>query len=174
MFQPSGVRWANIPQFHGPSLKCNFWNEFKFLNVKVLLIAEGKQVPPCKFPHLKRQFWDQVPIGNKICKFMWPVCTQAHFCKIIWRNLRLPHRYAVKTDPPCTFPSIILLLDHLSKIWGTTFWPSRQTHFWHLWPFGQKFVPQIFERWSSNKIIERNVQGGQILIFVSFCSIPMR
>ncbi len=26
-----------------------------------------------------------------------------------------------ETDPPCTFPLIILLLDHLSKIWGTTF-----------------------------------------------------
>ncbi len=33
----------------------------------------------------------------------------------------------MKTDPPCTFPSITLLLDHLSKIWRTTFtfekWP---------------------------------------------------
>ena len=27
-------------------------------------------------------------------------------------------------------------------------------HFWHPCPFGQKVVPQIFERWSSNKIIE--------------------
>ena len=24
----------------------------------------------------------------------------------------------------------------------------------HLWPFGQKVVPQIFERWSTNRIIE--------------------
>ncbi len=29
-----------------------------------------------------------------------------------------------KNRPPLYFPSIILLLDHLSKIWGTTFWPS--------------------------------------------------
>ncbi len=32
----------------------------------------------------------------------------------------------LKSDAPCTFPSIILLINHLLKIWGTTFWPSGQ------------------------------------------------
>ena len=38
-------------------------------------------------------------------------------------------------------------------------------HFRHPWPLGQKVVSQIFERWSSNRIIEGNVQGG--LFFVA-------
>ncbi len=28
------------------------------------------------------------------------------------------------------------------------------------WPLGQKVVPQIFERWSNNSIIEGNAQEG--------------
>ncbi len=51
------------------------------------------------------------------------------------KDLRLPNRYAVKTDPPCTFPSIILLRDHLSKIWGLTFWPSGQGCQWCVYIF---------------------------------------
>ena len=43
--------------------------------------------------------------------------------------------------PPCTFPSITLLLDHP-------------------WSLGQKKATQNFERWSSNRVIEANVQGG--------------
>ena len=31
-----------------------------------------------------------------------------------------------KSDPPCMLPSIIILLDHLSNIWVTTFWQSGQ------------------------------------------------
>ncbi len=53
--------------------------------------------------------------------------------------LRLEDTYAARhmkiRPPPCTFASITLLLDH------------------HLWPFGQSIVPQIFERWSSNRVI---------------------
>ncbi len=119
-------------------------------------------------------------------------------------KLRLEDMYGAKIGPPYTFPSIILLLDHLSKIRGTTFWPSDQrcqksvyifkvtfrgraeiqngricwffdsfhfssetrdhfqklTYFSHPWPFGQKVVPQIFERWPNNRIIKGNVQGG--------------
>ncbi len=32
------------------------------------------------------------------------------------------------------------------------------THFWHPLPLGPKNGPQIFERWSSNKVIWRNLQ----------------
>ncbi len=38
----------------------------------------------------------------------------------------LPSRCHQMSDPPCTFPSITLLLDHLSKICMILFWPSEQ------------------------------------------------
>ena len=55
-------------------------------------------------------------------------CFQCHFFlgklyMILLQALRLPDKYAVKTDPACMFPSIILLLDHLWKIWRATLWP---------------------------------------------------
>ncbi len=34
------------------------------------------------------------------------------------------------------------------------------THFWHLWPLGQKTYVQIFERQSGYKIIKQNVPEG--------------
>ncbi len=37
-------------------------------------------------------------------------------------QLRVLSRYDAKIIPPCSFPSTILLLDHLSEIWVTTFW----------------------------------------------------
>ncbi len=39
---------------------------------------------------------------------------------------------------------------------------KMQAHFWHPWPLGQKVVPPIFERWSSNKVMEGNVQEGSV------------
>ena len=42
-------------------------------------------------------------------------------------SLRLEDMCGAKIRPPlCRFPSIIQLLNHLLKIWGTTFWPSGQ------------------------------------------------
>ena len=51
---------------------------------------------------------------------------------------------------------------------GVTFtpWHHGVTYLWHLWSFGQNVVPQIFERWPSNKTIERNVQGGSDFCFI--------
>ncbi len=34
------------------------------------------------------------------------------------------------------------------------------THFYHLWPLGQKNDVQIFDRKSGCKIIKQNVSGG--------------
>ncbi len=59
-------------------------------------------------------------------------------------RLRLLDTYAAKSHPSCTFSSITPLLDHVSKI----------------------CMIQIFERWSSSRDIEGNVQGGS-----DFCMI---
>ncbi len=51
---------------------------------------------------------------------------------------------------------LILLISALPL--GVTF--QMQTHFWHPWPLGQKNAPRIFERWSSDRVMDANVQGG--------------
>ena len=37
---------------------------------------------------------------------------------------------------------------------------SELTHFYHLWPLGQKSVIQIFDKLSGCKIIKQNMPGG--------------
>ncbi len=34
---------------------------------------------------------------------------------------------------------------------------QMSTHFWHLWPLGQKRIIQIFERWPGYKIMKQGV-----------------
>ena len=53
--------------------------------------------------------------GSKSWQFLGLKVTRHLCCKIMQ-----------KSDPPCTFPSITLLLDHLSKICMILYWPSDQ------------------------------------------------
>ncbi len=59
----------------------------------------------------------------------------------------------MKTDPPYTFTSITLLLDHFPKIWETTFWPNGQRC--------QKYV-YIWKVTSSGRAEIESVQKQQI------------
>ena len=59
--------------------------------------------------------------------------------------LRLEDTYGAKIRPPCKFPIIILLLNHLSETWGTTFWPSGQgcQKYIYIWKVTSRFRAEI-------------------------------
>ncbi len=66
-----------------------------------------------------------------------------------------------KSDPPCTFPSITLLLDHLSKICMIRFWPSDQRC--------QKYV-YIFKVTSNGRAEIQNRRIFEVLHILNFSS----
>ena len=68
--------------------------------------------------------------------------------------LRLPHRYAVKQTP-----SYVSLNNFVTR-------PSFNESAYVSYLPRVNGVSQIFERWSSNKIIEENVQGGSDFCFI--------
>ncbi len=68
-----------------------------------------------------------VNMCTKLCHFLFKPGGQQHDALFMIHSiygpidfnhskLRLPGTYALKLDPSCTFLSITLLLDHLSKI----------------------------------------------------------
>ena len=75
-------------------------------------------------------------------------------------ELRLPHRnaafYMKKKRLPCTFPSIFLLLDHLSKICMILFWPSVQ-----------RFQEYVYI-WKVTLVAELKIKMAEIAIVFMF------
>ncbi len=68
---------------------------------------------------LKTKACENVPSSLEFLTNLVSLCLSKLHLKINGQlnvSLKLPHRYAVKTDSPCMFPSIIFLLDHLSKL----------------------------------------------------------
>ena len=87
-------------------------------------------------------------------RFFMPHYNTNIFIAYSMHNLRLLDTYAPKSNPPCMFPSITLLLDHLSKICITLFWQSG----WRC----QKYV-YIWKVTSSGRTEIQKFKIGKIL-----------